>query len=193
MHLYSAFIVYCHTPKALYNHVWGGGGLLDLGKEHWVEKTAFRKVNKTSKTILLTFLMHISSLTFPDLSQHIIPFNIWQTPFSKACYFCMEVIHFSKFMQNQTHDLGVSSVMCYWTPILKKKKKKKKKKTSYTWHCILKQSGAHVKISSTFKKTSLDHPLFLYSTFLHSPFTLVYSTNKNCSKQSHKQLHLAAQ
>ncbi len=26
MHLYSAFIVYCHTPKALYNHV-GGGGL----------------------------------------------------------------------------------------------------------------------------------------------------------------------
>ncbi len=21
MHLYSAFIVYCHTPKALYNHV----------------------------------------------------------------------------------------------------------------------------------------------------------------------------
>ncbi len=25
MHLYSAFIVYCHTPKALYNHVGGGG------------------------------------------------------------------------------------------------------------------------------------------------------------------------
>ncbi len=24
MHLYSAFSVYCHTPKALYNHVWGG-------------------------------------------------------------------------------------------------------------------------------------------------------------------------
>ncbi len=24
MHLYSAFIVYCHTPKALYNHVGGG-------------------------------------------------------------------------------------------------------------------------------------------------------------------------
>ncbi len=23
MHLYSAFIVYCHTPKALYNHVGG--------------------------------------------------------------------------------------------------------------------------------------------------------------------------
>ncbi len=27
MHLYSAFIVYCHTPKALYNHV--GGSLLN--------------------------------------------------------------------------------------------------------------------------------------------------------------------
>ncbi len=26
-HLYSAFIVYCHTPKALYNHVGGGGGV----------------------------------------------------------------------------------------------------------------------------------------------------------------------
>ncbi len=25
MHLYSDFIVYCHTPKALYNHVGGGG------------------------------------------------------------------------------------------------------------------------------------------------------------------------
>ncbi len=24
MHLYSAFIVYCHTPKALYNHCGGG-------------------------------------------------------------------------------------------------------------------------------------------------------------------------
>ncbi len=29
MHLYSAFIVYCHTPKALYNHVGGGGSLLN--------------------------------------------------------------------------------------------------------------------------------------------------------------------
>ncbi len=27
MHLYSAFIVYCHTPKVLYNHV--GGSLLN--------------------------------------------------------------------------------------------------------------------------------------------------------------------
>ncbi len=25
MHYYSAFIVYCHTPKVLYNHVGGGG------------------------------------------------------------------------------------------------------------------------------------------------------------------------
>ncbi len=27
MHLYSAFIVYCCTPKVLYNHVGGGGGI----------------------------------------------------------------------------------------------------------------------------------------------------------------------
>ncbi len=30
MHLYSAFIVYCCTPKVLYNHVGGGGGGVSL-------------------------------------------------------------------------------------------------------------------------------------------------------------------
>ncbi len=27
-HLYNVFIVYCYTPKVLYNHVGGGGGSL---------------------------------------------------------------------------------------------------------------------------------------------------------------------